>query len=173
MKRYACLLILLTGCGYNGSQLDDLKEFINETKMQKPPPPPPLVPKPVSVEQVTFDLGERDPFMPGILSSSPKEDQEKSNSIRPNLNRPREPLEDFDLDALIFVGTIKKQGNLVGLIKDPKNRIHVVRVGNYMGRNFGKIISIEEQEIKVKEIIPDAPGRWKERIITIKMGEKS
>ena len=44
-----------------------------------------------------------------------------------------------------------------------KRTVHRVQVGNYLGRNFGKILDIQEDRIDLREIVKDADGRWEER----------
>jgi len=41
--------------------------------------------------------------------------------------------------------------------------VHRVRVGNYLGRNIGKILNIQEDSIELREIIKNVDGRWEER----------
>lgn len=41
--------------------------------------------------------------------------------------------------------------------------VHRVRVGDYLGRNNGRIIAINEGKIDVVEIVPDGEGGWLER----------
>ncbi len=169
MKRSTLLLLLLTGCRSDPG-LDDLKQFIAEVKQNLPPPPPPL-PAPKVVKPVAFEVGGRDPFAPATIPSLAGEGS--TGSVKPDLNRPREPLERFDLDALVFVGTIQRGDQIFALIKDPEGRVHTVRRGNHLGRNFGQIVAIYEYKIDIKEIIPEAPGKWRERLVTLELGERS
>jgi type IV pilus assembly protein PilP len=41
--------------------------------------------------------------------------------------------------------------------------LYRVRIGNYMGQNFGVITKISENEITLRELIQDAGGDWAER----------
>jgi len=40
-----------------------------------------------------------------------------------------------------------------------------------MGQNYGKIISITDSEIKLREIVPDGQGGWSERVTTVTLNE--
>jgi type IV pilus assembly protein PilP len=42
-------------------------------------------------------------------------------------------------------------------------------VGNYIGRNDGRIVSIAERQIDVTEIVPTGDGGWIERPQTLTM----
>ena len=72
-----------------------------------------------------------------------------------------------------MVGTINQQGHLWGLVKASDGTIHRVRVGNYIGRNYGKIIRIKDGQIEMLEIIPDSPGGWRERKAALELTEAS
>lgn len=77
------------------------------------------------------------------------------NKYAPDMSRSKEGLERFDLQILKMVGTIKKDGKMFAMIKDSDKAVHYVTVGNYLGNNFGKIISITESEIILEERIRD------------------
>jgi type IV pilus assembly protein PilP len=44
------------------------------------------------------------------------------------------------------------------LVRAPDGVIHRVQSGNYMGRNHGKITSISESQMQLKEIVPNGRG---------------
>jgi type IV pilus assembly protein PilP len=46
-----------------------------------------------------------------------------------------------------------------------------VKVGNYMGQNFGLITTITESQIQLRELIQDAVGDWTERQSTLQLQE--
>jgi len=79
------------------------------------------------------------------------------------LNRNIEELEQFELDNLRMVGTVEDENNLWGIILDPDGVVHRIKVGNYMGRNTGKILNVFEDRIEVREIVRNSQGRWEER----------
>jgi len=85
------------------------------------------------------------------------------SKVRPDLNRPREPLEEYPLDSLRMVGILELKGTRWALIKTPDETIHRVRVGNYMGQNHGRITRITETQVDLIEIVPDGLGGWMER----------
>ena len=86
--------------------------------------------------------------------------EEMRNEIQ---NRNREELERFELDSIKMVGTLQNEDNHWGIVLDPGGIVHRVKTGNYIGLNIGKITSIEEEQIEVREIIKDNSGRYGER----------
>ena len=86
-------------------------------------------------------------------------------------NRNREELEKYELDSLQMVGTMNNEGNSWGIIKDPDGNVTRVRVGNYIGRNIGKIVNIYEDRIELREIVQNNQGRWEERQAAIALIE--
>jgi type IV pilus assembly protein PilP len=46
-----------------------------------------------------------------------------------------------------------------------------VREGNYMGRNYGKIIHIQEDQIELLENVPDGPNVYREHKATLILAE--
>jgi type IV pilus assembly protein PilP len=92
--------------------------------------------------------------------------------VEPDLSRPKQYLEGFSLDALAMVGTITKPGNpLEALIEDPTGSVTRVRVGSYMGRNFGRVVEVSSDQIALVEIVPDGQDGWVERSRNISLAE--
>ena len=156
--------VLLTGCGEG---LGDLQNFVSQIRA-KPPgriePIPEFQPY-QSFEYTSHDL--RDPFKLvdfRRLEENPEEIAALGSGLRPDIDRVKEPLEDFPLDTLRLKGTIDdKDGVKWGLIFAPDNTIHRVIEGNYMGQNHGRIISVSDQNIDLTEIVPDGLGNYIER----------
>jgi type IV pilus assembly protein PilP len=74
-----------------------------------------------------------------------------------------EELENFELDSLRMVGTLQNEAELWGIVQDNAGTVHRVQIGNYLGRNLGKILNIQEDRIDLREVVKDADGRWEER----------
>ena len=51
--------------------------------------------------------------------------------------------------------------------------LYQVKVGDYMGQNYGRIVKIGETELSLREVVQDAAGEWTERISTLQLQEKS
>jgi type IV pilus assembly protein PilP len=155
---------LLVGCGEG---LGDLQQFVQQIR-SKPPgriePIPEFQPY-QNFEYTSHDL--RDPFKLVDFrrpEENPEEISQLADGLRPDIDRVKEPLEDFPLDTLRLKGTIDdKDGIKWGLIFAPDNTIHRVIEGNYMGQNHGRIISVSDQTIELTEIVPDGLGNYIER----------
>ena len=51
------------------------------------------------------------------------------------------------------------------------NLIYQVKVGNYLGLNYGKITQITENAIQLREIVQDTTGDWIERTASLDLQE--
>ena len=90
--------------------------------------------------------------------------------IAPEMTRRKEPLEAFPLDSMAMVGSLNKSGAPTALIK-VDNLIYQVKVGNYLGQNYGKVVRITESSIQLREIAQDATGDWVERFASLDLQE--
>ncbi len=118
--------------------------------------------------------GSADPFNQTKLTQALRRDsaQVASNAtlIAPEMARRKEPLEAYPLDAMAMVGSLNKNGVPTALLK-VDNLIYQVRVGNYLGQNYGKITRITETAVQLREIVQDATGDWMERPATLDLQE--
>lgn len=157
----ALLAVAASGCSKGTGDLD---ARINEIKARKGAP---LEPLPVMRTFETFEYAAqdmRDPFAPSVDNEA---EATAMQGPRPDMNRPKDPLESFPLDALDMVGTLGLGSDVTGLIKDPDGVVHQVRPENYMGQNFGRITAIQEDHIDLVELIPNGVGGWIERQASI------
>ncbi|MCX7897289.1 MAG: pilus assembly protein PilP [Rhodocyclaceae bacterium] len=149
----------------------DLKQWMQEESSRlvgRVPPLPELKPFPiVAYEGASLS----DPFSPDRLLPERRDGAGR----KPDLDRPREPLEEFPLESLTYVGHVRKKrgGIAYGLVK-AGNAIHPVRVGNHLGQNFGRITEITESQIRLVEIVQDPTGQtndWVEREAVLELQE--
>jgi type IV pilus assembly protein PilP len=151
---------LLAGCG---GDMSDLEEYALEVKSRKSRAIDPI-PQPKPYEPFAYEPADRrDPFIPLLRSREDALASGAAGALRPDLNRPKEPLEEFPLDGLRMLGTITMQKRAYALIKAPDSVVHRVSVGDHIGQNFGKITGISENEVVVVEIIQDGFGGWMQR----------
>ena len=165
------VLFVLAACDQG---IGDLQQFVNDTKA-KPPgrvePIPPFIPY-QNFEYTTQNL--RDPFK--LVDFRRQTETERpeitdASGLAPNMDRVREPLEDFPLDTLRFKGTVTQNDTKWGLIFAPDNTVHRVLEGHYMGQNHGRIIALSDVEIQITEIVPDGLGNYIERSAAIALIE--
>ncbi len=163
---------MLLGCSQG--DMSDLNKYIAEVKARPKSAIEPL-PEIKVVEPFLFNPEKlRDPFVAAIQNAQDSDNASGDNSgIKPDPLHQKEDLENYPLDALKMVGTVFKNSELWGLVQveetteNKKEKsigtIHRVKVGNYLGTNYGKILRISEDKIELMEIVPDKPGTWREQ----------
>jgi type IV pilus assembly protein PilP len=159
-----CLAYLgVTACS---SADDELSRFIEDTKKEPGGRVEPL-PEIKPYETFTYSAAElRSPFLP----SSPGSGAGLAG-VRPDSKRNREFLEQFSLDTLKMVGTLKLSGRMYGLVQTKDGLVHRVSIGNYMGQAEGKITDITPSKIALTEIVPDGLGGYMERPAALGLNE--
>ena len=150
-----CLCVAVLGLAGCSSADSDLQQFVQQTEQQHGGHVEPL-PEVKPYETFVYDDGNlRSPFVPSQASGF--------NSVRPNSKRPREFLEQFSLDTLKMVGTLRIGGTMYGLVQTKDGIVHRVTAGNYMGQNDGYITGISPSKIDLTEIVPDGLGGYMKR----------
>jgi type IV pilus assembly protein PilP len=167
-------IFILSGCGV--SKDDDIRQWMVEERNQTRPKVAPIpAPKQFKPEAYT-NASAIEPFSNQKLTQALKRDSSQAASngalVAPELARRKEPLESFPLDAMSLVGNIVKAGQPVALVK-VDNLLYQVKLGNYLGLSYGKVVKITEAEITLREIVQDAVGEWIERVATLQLQEKS
>ncbi len=159
---------LVAGC--SGSN-DELRQWMADTRKEMKPVTATLA-EPKTFEPFLYkDQNEIDPFDPGKVANALKALSAKSNSgFAPDLNRRREPLEGYPVDTITMVGTLQRPNLRYALLR-ADGVIYQVKVGNYIGQNFGIVTKIDENEVVLKEVVQDAAGEWVERATTLQLQE--
>jgi len=159
----ACAVLLATSaCSSRDSELE---EFIAAT-MKEPGGRVEPLPEVKPYESFTYAAQSlRSPFMPGGSGSS------SASSVRPDIKRNREFLEQFSLDTMRMVGTLKLGGRTYGLVQTKDGIVHRVLPGNYMGQAEGKVTDIAASKIDLVEIVPDGLGGYMERPASLALSE--
>lgn len=167
VKRLAVALPMIWLAGCSSGHQDDLHQFVQEAgaHLQGKIEPMPTVRPYQAFTYNDYDMP--DPFKPRKLKFNTAD-----GSIAPDMNRPKELLETFSLETLKMVGVISKDGVKYAVIKTPVNTIYTVKVGNYMGQNFGKVVAITDKDVKLKEIVQDGTGDWTERNSVLNLQEQ-
>lgn len=159
-------VVAVAGCGSNTS---DLEVKVAEVKSRKSTAIEPI-PQMKQYEAFVYEPGtRRDPFTP--VEPERNDRGFDSAGIRPDLNRNKEPLEEFPLDSLRMVGTITAGGITFAMIKAPDGVVHRVTVRDHMGQNYGEITAISEAEVSLTEIIPDGFGGWMQRPASLALAQ--
>jgi type IV pilus assembly protein PilP len=165
-------LLLLAGCGVSGD--DELRQWMSELRATTKPRVTPLTEPKQFLPQAYAAESGIEPFDSVKLTQALRRDstQLASNAalIAPEMARRKDPLEAFPLDVMAMVGSLDKKGSPTALLK-VDNLLYQVRVGNYIGQNYGKITRINESSIQLREIVQDATGDWIERAATLDLQE--
>jgi type IV pilus assembly protein PilP len=168
-------LALLTACGASGE--DEIRTWMQEQRNQIRPRVTKLAEPKIYKPQSYTQLDQVEPYSKDKLTQALKRDGGQSTStqsalIAPELVRRKEALEAFPLDAMSMVGTLEKDQKPVALVK-VDTLIYQVRVGSYLGPNYGRVTRISESEIALREIVQDAAGQWVARPAALQLQERS
>ncbi len=158
------MLISLVAC--TGDEGDDLDQYMRDAAKDVKPRIKSLPEvKPYLALQYNADGMLVDPFRA-------RKAVNKSSVLQPNLNRAKEPLEAYPLESLKYVGLLSKNKLTFALLKTPDNAVQQVKLGNYVGQNFGRVMQISDGEVVLKEIVQDdLSGDWVERTSNIALQE--
>jgi type IV pilus assembly protein PilP len=161
---------LLAGCTADTGELQQwMDQQRREAKVNVTPltPPKSFDPQPYTQAQAV------DPFSRQKLSVALKQEARGPNSLLSSeLNRRKEPLEAYPLDSMGMVGSVDKEGQPFALLR-VDNLLYQVKVGDYLGQNYGRITRIDETGIELREIVQDAAGEWIERPATLQLQERA
>lgn len=164
------LLLSLNGCG-SGSDFSDLQAYMDEVRARPKGSIEPL-PKFQPYEAFTYNASSlRSPFQPPVKIDLAIK-QKGSKVVKPDETRVKQFLEGFNIETFEMVGTLSNQEGTFALVRGAGG-VHRVQVGDYLGRNDGKIVSISEGKIDVVEIVPDGEGGWLERPRSLTLKERS
>jgi type IV pilus assembly protein PilP len=145
--------------------LDDLRAQVAQAKDK---PGRRIQPLPDVRPYETFVYSASDLRSPFLISL---ESGDAPSGPRPNSKRPREFLEQYSLDALRMVGTLRMANAHYGLVQTRDGLIHRVLPGNYMGQNDGRVISVTDSRITLVEIVPDGLGGYIERPAAVALAD--
>lgn len=171
VKFLPLLLVLtqVTGCG--SGDFGDIDEFMAEVRSRPKgaiePMPKEVVYKPFAYTAANL----RSPFQPPVRLEMASKESGRTG-VKPDLERVKQFLESFDIDTFDMVGTLENKKGTYALIKG-SDGVHRVTVGDYMGRNHGKVVEITPDTIEVLEIVPDGENQWLERPKRLTLQESS
>lgn len=173
MSRRARLALLalpmvLTACS---SEMGELQEWMEQQRREVRPSIKPLVPPTKFLPEAYIAEPLVEPFSTEKLSVAVRQDAGKTSALlKAETARRREPLEAYPLDSMRMVGSITRQGRRYALLR-VVDLLHQVKVGDYMGENFGRVTQITETEVSLREVVQDAAGEWVERVNTLTLRE--
>ena len=87
-------------------------------------------------------IGKRDPFRSFLSLTT-------DSSIIDDI--PRTPLQRYDIEQYELTGIIWGIDRPRALVEDPEGIGHVMEMGTYIGKNWGKVTQIEENSVVITE----------------------
>ena len=159
MTKISLVFVALVLSACSSSEHSDLRQWMDDASKNIKGRIPPL-PQVKPYEPVAYDVGNlTDPFKPSKIGV---EQKKSGGGLRPDMDRPREPLEAYPLESLKYVGVMTRKKSSYALIQ-VDGALYQVRPGNYMGQNFGVITKVSESEVALKELVQDSTGDWVEK----------
>ncbi len=159
----------LGGCGTG--DFTDIDEFMADVRSRPKgaiePMPKEVVYKPFAYTAANL----RSPFQPPIRLEMARKESGRTG-VKPDPNRVKQFLENFDIEVFDMVGTLQNHSGNFALVKGTDG-VHRVAVGDYLGRNHGRVVEITPDTIEVLEIVPDGEDQWLERPKTLMLQEGS
>ncbi len=167
MKRliFFALCGVLVGC--SGGDHQDLREWMVEStkdlrgNVPKLPEVQPYEPVPYTVE------GMLDPFKASKIEPESKYKQGggKGGPFQPDFEA-REMrnsiLEKYPLESLKLIGYMNINKQPIAVIQ-AEDKVKQVKLGDYIGLDFGMVTKISDTEIELRELVQDSAGDWSER----------
>jgi len=167
------LALMLGSLAACSSDLEELQQWTEAKRREAKPnvpklqPPKKFDPEPYTSAQAV------DPFSNQKLTVALKQEARQLNPLLASeLNRRKEPLEAYPLDNMTMVGSFTKASQPYALLR-VDNLLYQVKVGDYLGQNYGRITRIGETEISLREVVQDAAGEWTERMSSLQLQEKA
>ncbi len=172
-RRLLVLLLAASGLVACSAEHEELQQWMDQQRREVKPNVPPLQP-PKKFDPEPYSQAQAvEPFSNQKLTVALKQEARQPNSLlAAELNRRKEPLEAYPLDSMSMVGSVSKQGQPFALLR-VDNLLYQVKVGDYLGQNYGRITKIAETEIGLREIVQDAAGEWIERPATLQLQERA
>ncbi|MEB0044791.1 MULTISPECIES: pilus assembly protein PilP [unclassified Pseudomonas] len=175
MTLFRCLSMVvlmagLAGCG-GGNDFADLDAYMNEMRLRAPGK---IESTPIFRSYPTFTYRAaslRSPFSRQVKVDLAGQ-KHGSRNVKPDPNRVKQYLEGFNIEQFEMVGTISNASGSFALLRGAGG-VHRLKIGDYLGRNDGRIVAISGSQVDVVEIVPDGEGAWLERPRTIPLKEHS
>lgn len=178
MKKTLLLVpMLLVGCSSNQTEkMNELQRYVAHQKVtQKANELPPLP----QVEQYSIDSLDlqklRNPFMtPAQLrlmgNAQESQNEAQSNEFMPDFTRQKTEAEMLPLSTMRYVGVIQQGNGFWGIVRSNANgETYRVRVGDYLGQDFGRVVFIDNEKLIVDERVLSVNGIWTPRETILKM----
>lgn len=175
---YLILLVAISAC--SNRDVADLESYVAKINSRENPHVD-AIPIVKQIPPYFYEVQhKRDPFAPILDAKNPIGEKlifgTGANKKTKDCPDPKDPsrirvgLELMPLDALRMVGSLKINNILWGLVvSKTEGTVYRVKAGDYIGENYGKIVSISDEEINILEKISDEEGCWEEKLAAIRL----
>lgn len=176
MKRLIpfCLCVMLAAC--SGSDHEDLKEWMTENSKDLKGGVKKL-PEVLSYHAIAYDVeGMLDPFKASKIEPDSKNKQGagKGGVYQPDFDARdlrNNLLEKYPLESLKMIGALNVNNRPMAVIQ-VEDKVKQVKLGDYIGLDFGMVTRISDNDVQLRELIQDAAGDWSERNSTLYLQSK-
>ena len=163
------MLPMLAACEEQANST--LKQWMEQARRDMKPQVQAL-PQAETFVSFQYNAADRaDPFDAKKLAAGFGDGMLAGEGLQPDRQRAREPLENYPLESLKMVGSMRRSAQVMGLIEADKI-IYQVRQGSHLGQNYGKVVAIADEAILIDELVQDANGSWLMRRTQIVLQEK-
>jgi type IV pilus assembly protein PilP len=123
---------------------------------------------PPSVNQFDFS-NKKDPFKPFVAA---KVEQKKAPDASARDLRNALPIHSFDVSQFKLIGIITGGRENQAMVTDPGGKGYVLKIGMMIGKNDGKIVSINSSGVDVVEQFKDDNGKVRKENIKLTLPRK-
>ncbi len=176
MNRLLCLTaaaLALSALGACSPDNEELAQWMEQQHREVKPTVPPVYPPKKFDPQAYMGVTGVEPFGLQKLVPVGGGNSGRSNAVLAAAKaHVTQELESYPLDSMTMVGSLQQGGKTHALLM-VESRLHDVRVGDWIGQNYGQITSITDSQITLRETVQDATGEWIERASTLQLQEKA
>lgn len=176
MKRILLIALcsLLGAC--SGGDQEELRQWMADNSANLRGNIPPL-PQVTPYEPVPYEVeASLDPFKAAKIEPESKYKQAagKGGAFQPDFEA-RELrnslLEKYPLESLKMIGYMNVNNRPLAVIQ-VDDKVKQIKVGDYIGLDFGMVTRIDDKEVELRELIQDSAGDWSERTSSLYLQSK-
>jgi type IV pilus assembly protein PilP len=166
VKRLTALALCIALGACSSGEHENLRQWMEENSKDLRPNIPKL-PEVKPYQPVPYDTqGLLDPFKSNKIEPESKYKQAgKGSMFQPDFDA-REMrnsiLEKYPLESLKMIGYLNVNKRPLAVVQ-VDDKVKQVKVGEYIGLDFGMVTQITDSEVKLRELIQDSAGDWSER----------
>jgi type IV pilus assembly protein PilP len=176
MNRLLCITagaLVLSGLGACTPDNDELIHWMEQQHKEIKPNIAPIYPPKKFDPQPYLGVTGVEPFGTQKLIPAGNASSAKGSALLAAVKaHATQELESYPLDSMTMVGSLHQGGKSHALLM-VESRLHDVKVGDWIGQNYGQITAITDTQITLRETVQDPTGEWIERTSTLQLQEKA